>query len=471
MMTNDTVKSRNEETSDKEEMIDSDTKETLRKIIDSPSRFCEALLDLKPFPYQEKFLEDRSKRIIICAGRQVGKSLMMAARVIWFVAMNPDTTALIISRTHRQSLVTFDKILRFISKSDLLKGSVVRKTRTIIQFSNDSQIVALPCGRTGDSLRAYTAHFVLIDEAAFVPEDVIVNVALPMLITTHGTLVMVSTPADKEHYFYRAFHSNHWSKYHFTTLDNPTVTPEEIQEAREEAGEMKFRQEYLAEFVDDDKTYFPSPMLRNSMHICESTPCGYCDILAGKVDPGGELFAGYDPGGMSDPAALVVVERTAVAPKEGEKEKKIIFKVVLARKFLASKASENSNVYTGFTALVADIHKRLHFRRVLMDSTGLGNPIIEHCKELGLPVSGFNFTSSSKEQLLSNLKILLERQRVVLPDNLELFSSLNCIEATRNRLGGYSFTHSRGSHDDLGYALALAVYAARTNPIVLMHVS
>ena len=50
---------------------------------------------------------------------------------------------------------------------------------------------------------------------------------------------------------------------------------------------------------------------------------------------------------------------------------------------------------------------------------------------------------------------------VELPDNTELLSSLNCISSERNRIGGYVFTHPSGTHDDLAYALALAVWKAR----------
>jgi hydrogenase/urease accessory protein HupE len=37
---------------------------------------------------------------------------------------------------------------------------------------------------------------------------------------------------------------------------------------------------------------------------------------------------------------------------------------------------------------------------------------------------------------------------------------LNCIEVERARNGRYSFSHPLGTHDDLAYALAMAVWAA-----------
>ncbi|MCL5066773.1 MAG: hypothetical protein M1368_00265 [Thaumarchaeota archaeon] len=184
----------------------------------------------------------------------------------------------------------------------------------------------------------------------------------------------------------------------------------------------------------------------------------------GRTRPSGNLYAGYDPGGMSDPAALVVVQRY-----KDPSGKTLSYRVVFAKTFVRDKLGKNvSNVYTQFTAKVADIHKDLHFNRLLVDSTGIGSPIVEHCKSLNLPVEGITFTQKTKEEILSNLKLLLEQGRMMLPENLELLSSLNCIEAERTRSGGHTFDHASGTHDDLGYALALAAWAARNTPTVLM---
>ncbi len=55
--------------------------------------------------------------------------------------------------------------------------------------------------------------------------------------------------------------------------------------------------------------YFAIPLLRSRVHNCAGVAlCSYCEIWTGQKKPSGSLYAGYDPGGMSDPAALVVVQ-------------------------------------------------------------------------------------------------------------------------------------------------------------------
>ncbi|MGI0078460.1 MAG: terminase large subunit domain-containing protein [Nitrososphaerales archaeon] len=471
------------------ELTQEQIRKAFREIIHRPALFCRKLLGLEPYPYQVKFLEDKSMRIIACAGRQVGKSLITAARALWFGTTCPNTTTLIVSPSLAQSMNMFNKVLDYVEESDVLMRSVVRKTRTMIKLSNGSVIRALPCGPYGKMLRGNSADLIIVDEAAYVPEAIITDVAMPMLAAKNGRMILISSPCDKDHFFYRAFNSEHWSKYHFKTADNPLVARSFLEEAREDIGEVRFRREYLAEFVDDDRTYFPMALLRTAVHVCGGNSCGYCSIISGSAQASGDLYAGYDPGGMMDPAALVVVQRAVVEEEEAgkkddagdgksvaAKKKKLVFRVVLSKTFALSREEKKrgieegsvNDIYTRFTLEVSDLHQKIHFRKLLVDSTGLGSPIVSHCKELKLPAEGVTLSTKTNEEILSNLKILTEQKRVEFPENLELLSHLNSITAKRTRMGSYTFDHPKGTHDDLAYALALAVWGARTRPVTIL---
>jgi len=459
----------------------------LRIIAASPTKFCTELLHFTPFPYQMKMLEDPSKNIIVCAARRVGKSLVMANKALWYAFCHPGTSTLIVASTQRQSMLMFDKLLEYISSSPLLEESVVRKTRTLLSFTNGSRIVALPCGKNGQTIRGENAHLVIVDEAAFVPEDVILSVMMPMLSTTDGTIIMLSTPWDKSHFFYRAFNMSIWSKYKFKTADNPMVKKEYLEQQLEMLGERRFRQEYLAEFIDDENTYFPANVLRSCIHVCslgdEKQDCNFCTINGRGVLPAGALFGGYDPGGMTDPAAFVVIQKIQAQTTDvdrGEedgksnnyhRESRPAFRVVLTKTFTVGKKTEanrEEDVYTRFNAEIADLHKKYPLRKLLVDSTGIGRPMVSHCKELGLPAEGMIMHRKNQEEIFSNLKILLEKREVELTNDLNLLSSLNCIVSERNRLGGYTFTHPSGTHDDLAFALSLAVWSGGKGGTTIM---
>ena len=447
----------------KQELNDDELAEAVLRAERDPVFFSETFLDIHPYPYQKDFLTDKSKRIVICAGRRIGKSTMTAARGLWFALMHKNTTTLIISATLRQSMLMFDTMLDYVSRSLWIEDSVKRKTRTLIRFRNGSKIKAYPCGK-GKGIRGDTAHLIILDEASFMPEDVIGEAILPMLATTDGTVIMLSTPYDRDHIFYKVFTSPQWSKYSYPTEINPTVKKEFLEEQRELIGETRFRQEYRAEFVDDARAYFSQGLIRACIHSCESTgTCEYCDVFSshealakytGKSV--NSFYGGYDPGGRSDPAAFVVVEKM----KDGT------MKIVLVKTYLAhlhGKNIQDENLYTRFTAEIADINQSIKMKKLLIDQTGLGQPIVEQCKTLKLPSEGLDISTKTKEELLSNLKILFEQKKIILPSadrdlELTILSNLNCIEAERKPAGGYTFSHPRGTHDDIAFALALAVW-------------
>lgn len=188
------------------------TKTIDAEMLKDPVRFAREVLGFEPFDYQAKIMQDTSNRIVVCAGRQIGKSVCVAAKAIHFALSNEKTNTLIVSASLRQSMLMFEKILSLLESK--LSTLIAYKSRIRIRLSNGSSIIALPSGRYGHTLRGFTAALVIIDEAAFVPEEVITNSVLPMLATTNGYCWMLSTPYDKVHVFYKAFNNQNWSVYH-----------------------------------------------------------------------------------------------------------------------------------------------------------------------------------------------------------------------------------------------------------------
>ena len=90
-----------------------------------------------------------------------------------------------------------------------------------------------------------------------------------------------------------------------------------------------------------------------------------------------------------------------------------------------------------------------------MDSTGLGDPVVEQLQELMPQVEGFKFSASSKQQLMEGLAQAISRQDIGYPDNW-LRTELDIFEYEHTRTG-VRYTAPTGSHDDGVCALALAV--------------
>ncbi len=96
-----------------------------------------------------------------------------------------------------------------------------------------------------------------------------------------------------------------------------------------------------------------------------------------------------------------------------------------------------------------------------IDSTGVGDPIVEDLQRECPHVQGFKFTSQSKQQLMEGLALGIQQQDIRIPDGW-LRAELESFEYQYTRTG-VRYTAPEGMHDDGvdGLALALMCYKRR----------
>ncbi len=111
---------------------------------------------------------------------------------------------------------------------------------------------------------------------------------------------------------------------------------------------------------------------------------------------------------------------------------------------------------------------RFNRATITVDSTGVGDPIAEDLKaRLTLdPEDGFKFTEVSRRQLLDNLALLLEQDKIKIPDDEGLIAELQSMRfVLKTTEGGKSKIHvevPEGMSDDRIMSLALAVWNVTT---------
>lgn len=102
---------------------------------------------------------------------------------------------------------------------------------------------------------------------------------------------------------------------------------------------------------------------------------------------------------------------------------------------------------------------RFNRGKIYIDQTGLGDPITEDLQKMGLDVEGFKFTENSKRELLTNLSVMLEQDKIKIPNDDGLIEEL---QGMQNKItdGGKLKIESATEHDDRVMSLALAVWQA-----------
>ncbi len=420
-------------------------REKHKEFTGSPVVFAEKVLGMKPFPYQARLLEDTSKRIVAVWGRQSGKTTTIAMKAIYFADTNPKVTVLITAPSLRQSMIMFDRIAAFVFSSAYLRNKVVRATRTLIHFENGSRIIALPCSE--HMLRGYTANMIILDEASWIPEEVITQILFPMLTTTRGYAIFLSTPWDKNHFFYRAFVNPNYSVHKVKSEECPLVTNEFLEEMRENMTREAYLMEYEAEFVEALNSYFPQDLIRKCVELAQKLGLEIHPHLEQDF-PEGEYYAGLDFGKLQDYSVLAVV-----------KVEDNTIRLFYLHEFPLE------TPYASVIGHLVKANEKFQLNKVLVDQTGVGEPVLEEIRSQGVDcVEGVKFTVQTKEDLLSGLKIAMEQGRLAIPYHRQLCTQINEQQYAYSKSGHLQFSHPDKSHDDMLWALALACAATKTEP-------
>jgi len=410
-----------------------------QRLRDNAILFAEKVLDFHSFAYQDKLLRDGSLRIVSCMGRQTGKTTTIAVKALHFAYVKPKTTTLIVSPSLRQSMILFDRVVSLIYNNEWLPTSVVRKTRTVIQLDNESQIIALPCSE--NFLRGYTAHLLIIDEAAFLPETTLTNILFPMLATTEGTLILLSTPWGKNHFFYRAFMDPDFSVHRVKSSECPLIKPEFLRKQQRLMTREAYAMEYEAEFQEAAASYFSQDLIRSCIDPELELRFDFESLAPERSD----YYAGVDIGKLHDHSAVAVV-----------KQEKDVVKLVFLKEFPLE------TPYSHVIGSIVKANQKFSLRKILIDKSGAGEAVTEEVKAQGLMNAESKvFTVQSKAEMLANLRIKMEQHQFKMPYSHRLCQQINNQQYEYTKTGQIRFWHPKNSHDDQLWALALSCYATK----------
>lgn len=377
-----------------------------------------------PHPAQKKFHNSKARFRILAAGRRFGKSQAASNEAIKFAVKKPKSIVWITAPVYAQAMISWRMIKNFLPY-ELIKEPHV--TEKYIELINGSTIWVKSADNY-DNLRGEGIDFLVIDEAAMVQQEAWEEALRPALTDKQGKAVFISTPKGHNWFFELWTRGQdpqfpQYKSWRFLTSDNPYIQASEINEACDTLPELVYRQEYVAEFLDDIGAVFrgvekcvkgtfsePKP---NETYILGVDLAKYTDFTVLCVmDSAGHLVA-YDRFNQIDWAF---------------QKQRIIS---AAQKYKA---------------------------KVIVDSTGVGDPIFEDLKRAGLNIEGYKFTNESKKQLIEGMSIAIEQQRISYPDIPELINELRIFGYKISKTGLITYNAPQGYHDDTVIALALAVY-------------
>jgi hypothetical protein len=408
------------------------------RLLDEPSYFVEHYIGVEPFEYQRDFMDSDNDRKAFVSGRQVGKSRTAAWIALWKASTYEDSEILITAKAQRQSMELFNQVKKEMRNSDIPMEDwgVANDTRTEIQFQNGSRIVCLPVGRDGSNIRGYGTDLVIVDEAAFIKDEIFQEVLTPMLAVGDGTFILLSTPFGKKGFLYERFNDPDWYTKQVPTSANPMVDDKFIEEQNDQLTKTQFRQEMMGEFVEASDSFFTRGELMN------------CAVEDTVKQQDGMTYLGADLAGAGkDSSVYVCIDGNGNIFDIEQKEDAPL---------------------TDAMGRIRELDLYYDFEKILVDSTGLGEGVVEQVKQdLGHKIEGFKFTNEKKQSLYNRLKNELqngELQYQFIPGKNDMMGNKmmnECLDLTYSytSTGKTKIEHESGGHDDFSDALALAVWA------------
>jgi phage FluMu gp28-like protein len=439
------------------EIRQSETTKT-QKLSSDPIRFFEQIIGFKPFSYQEEFIKIFQNNQFTAARwcRQSGKTFIIAALLLWYATTHPQSAIGIVGPSWRQTKRILSRIALFTHK--LPPGIAFKPQRTQIHFANGSSIEAFP--NNPETIRGPTLNVVYCDEFNFVPNDQeLYDGILYTLGSTDGKFVCSSTPWNTDSVFFRIFNHKDFSDFktsHITVekalYPNGPLKPGIIQKIKTQMGEdpSRWRREMEAEWVEDDNVWLTQSLIASCVGTNKS--CGE-DLQEFNPDSNnrGEFFAGLDLAQTRDYCVLSVVER---------QNDKLYLRHL--------KIFQQPTLYATVLGYLKALQDRWGgFEKIRVDFTREGPSIIADMENAGVDnAEGVCFSVPRKSEMAGLLKQRMMNKQFFYPllswerpYRGEICTELNVERYDLRKDGNIGYSHPYGTHDDVFWSIALAVYA------------
>jgi len=385
-------------------------------------------IQYSPHDGQKSFHNSDARFRVLSCGRRWGKTISGANEFITQITKaKPESVGFCVAPTFWHGQKQWKEFFRYCPKQIIV--NVNRSERKVMLLGKRE--VWFRSADNPDSLRSEGIDVLWLDEGGQVKEEAW-NLALrPALIDKKGIGIFTGTPKGKNWYFKlwtrgRDKTQIDYKSWSFPSTSNPYIDPKEIEDFARDMPELSYRQEILAEFLDDVGSVF--------RQVRKCIKGDYEEPQPDKI-----YYMGVDLAKTVDFTVLTVIDHEGhVCAWERFAQLDWVFQqtriINLAQKYKA---------------------------KVIIDSTGVGDPIFDELHRKGLYLVGYKFTSATKKDMIDNLSIRIDNEEISYPDIPILINELGLFGYTVTKQGTIHYGAPEGYHDDAVISLALAVWMVR----------
>ena len=388
-------------------------------------------------------LEDSTKFKVVVAHRKAGKTLMALMYLFmkaWKCKDAIDKVSIRVPRftyiapTYKQAKdIAWDLLKDIIPGSFLLRKP--NETQLEVRLTN-RVILNLKGADNEDSLRGPGLYFALLDEFAYMKPHIWPQVIQPELGSTGGGAMFIGTPDGRNH-FYDLFAlgrdgAKDWKSWSLPS-SLPTIgfepdTPRGakilsegfLDEIKNETSQKFYEQEYECAFNDNAGLVFD--------RINENVIDEFRDF----PEAGHRYRMGLDVALREDFTVITVLDLTDRKVKYCYRTNKTDAELIIER---IINESQKWTTDAGQPEIV-------------MDTTGMGDPIYERLVARGLSITPIKFGQKNKMEMVKNLALLLNKDEIKIPRYEWLIDELKDYRYDKLPSGRYKYGAPSGKHDD-----------------------
>lgn len=366
----------------------------------------------------------------VTAGRRFGKTILAAYLALKHLCV-ANQTIWVVAPTYDLAKRTWKYIYSWVlQKFPYMKPNLANLS---IYNPKAQSTLELKTAENPASVIGAGLNFLIVDEASRVKTSVWETALYPTLADKKGSAFLISTPRGRN-WFYEMYLKGkggdypNYASFTFETKDNLSLPHlvQEQQEAEKHLPQQAYQQEYLAKFIDDAGQVF-----RNIRQCINGELREY--------DPTHSYVMGADLAKYEDYTVLTVLDLTDFHVVAYERFNKIDWEF------------QRTRIKT-----LADKYKS----PIIIDATGVGDPIAESLERDGYLVHQYKYTNASKKFLIENLALKIERVEITFPKIETLIDELESFGYEYTLGGNIVYNAPSGYHDDAVNSLALAVYGA-----------
>lgn len=298
-----------------------------------------------------------------------------------------------------------------------------------------------------DRVRGLKPRGAILDEYDQIDES-LWETLFPALNQNGGWAIIIGTFKGKGR-LYDLF-SKYWDWQKMESIDDPYFkafylpahlnkffTPEMQVKAKSVMSPSMYAQEYELQPMDGAGRVFPS----------------ITDLMVGGLRPRNKYHfytMGVDLGKSVDYTAVSIIDRNT-------------HELVYQERWQAEWSTTVEKILT--------LRKQYNNAHIVIDSTGLGDPIAEILRKRGVGrshIEDFKFSTKSKDQLIKKMAVFFSEGRVILPPWDQIQNLASEIEQYTYEIlpsGNYRYTAPQGRHDDEVMSLGLAMWPLQDTPI------